>query len=85
MEYCFKPSAIRDLKKLPRSIQRRIFNKLNFYFKSTSFLKFAEPLRDKTLGDFRFRIGDYRVIFDVDFKREIAIILAIGHRRDIYK
>ena len=38
---------------------------------------------DKKLGEYRFRIGDYRVIFDT--VKESIIILSIGHRKDIYQ
>lgn len=84
MEYYFKPVALRDIKKLPKSIQKRIIEKLEFYVKPGRPLEFAEALKDKTLGEFRFRIGDYRVIFDVESKRKI-VILIIGHRKDIYR
>jgi mRNA interferase RelE/StbE len=33
----------------------------------------------------RIRIGDYRVIYDIDDKQRIITVLAIGHRRDIYR
>ena len=82
MEYTFKLSAIRDLKKFPKSIQKRIIEKLDFFICSGDPLSFAESLRDKTLGDFRFRVGDYRIVFDVE--QNLIIILAIGHRKDIY-
>ncbi len=85
MDYCLKPTALRELKKLSKPIQKRILNKLDFYLKSDDPLKFAEPLKDKTLGEFRFRIGDWRVIFDVNSKNNMIIILVIGHRKDIYR
>ena len=85
MEYYLKPSAVRDLRKLSKSLQRRIFSKLDFYTNLNNPFDFAEALKDKTFGDFRFRIGDYRVIFDFDAKREIIVILAVGHRKDIYR
>lgn len=83
MEYYLKPTAVRDIKKLPKSVQRRIFEKLDFYAASNNPLRFAEFLADNTLGGFRFRIGDYRVIFDIENRK--IVILKIGHRRDIYK
>lgn len=83
MEYYLKPSAIKSLKRLARVIQKRIFSKLDFYIKTGNPLKFAETLKDKTLGDFRFRIEEFRVIFDVE--KDKIIILKIGHRRDIHR
>ncbi len=83
MNYALKPNALRNLKKLPRSIQKRILDKLDFYVRSDNPLTFAESLRDEVLGEFRFRIGDYRVAFDlVD---NLIVVLKIGHRRDFYK
>ena len=83
MRYFLKPTALRDLKKFPKSIQKRIIGKLDFYASSPDPLDFAEIIHDKSLGCYRFRIGDYRIIFDL-IKNDI-IILVIGHRRDIYK
>lgn len=83
MRYFLKPSALRDLQRLSRPVQKRIIGKLDFYTRTDNPLVFSEPLKDKSLGDYRFRIGDYRIIFDV--AGDALIILAIGHRRGIYK
>jgi mRNA interferase RelE/StbE len=46
-------------------------------------MRFAEKLSDPILGEYRFRIGDYRVIFDI--KGSEIVILRVGHRREIYR
>ena len=46
-------------------------------------LAHAEPLKQSELGSYRFRIGDYRVVFDL--KGQEIIVLRVGHRREIYK
>jgi mRNA interferase RelE/StbE len=33
----------------------------------------------------RLRIGDYRVIYEIDDTQKIIIVLHVGHRRDIYR
>ncbi len=81
--YEFKPQALRDLKKLPKDIQQRIIGKLDFYVSQENPLFFADHLIHFEIGSYRFRIGDYRVIFDVEDER--IIILTLGHRREIYK
>jgi mRNA interferase RelE/StbE len=83
MEIIFTHSAFRQLKKLDKKIQKRIIKKLKFFASQKNPLQFAEPLRDRRFGQFRFRIGDYRVIFDVE--RGKIIILKVGHRKDIYR
>ncbi len=46
-------------------------------------LSYAVKLKDSRLGTYRFRIGDYRVIFDIE--DDEIVILRVGHRRDIYR
>ena len=36
-------------------------------------------------GEWRYRIGDYRLISDIQDDKVVILILEIGHRRDIYK
>lgn len=35
-------------------------------------------------GEWRYRIGDYRLIADIGDEKVIILVLEIGHRRDIY-
>ncbi|CAI4029947.1 hypothetical protein DNFV4_00367 [Nitrospira tepida] len=46
-------------------------------------LAHAESLKDSDLGSYRFRIGDYRIIFDLQGKK--IVVLRVGHRGEIYK
>jgi mRNA interferase RelE/StbE len=34
---------------------------------------------------YRIRVGNYRVIYEIDGKRIIIVILKIGHRREVYR
>jgi len=79
----FKKSALKEHESLPVSIQKRILEKLNFFNSQENPLKFAEKIKDRRFGDYRFRVGDYRILFDV-LDNKITI-LKVGHRRDIYK
>lgn len=83
MRLFFSQSAFRQFKKLDVNTQKRIDEKLRFYLSSPDPLQFAESTKDDKFGDWKFRIGDYRVIFDV--KDNKIFILKIGHRRDICK
>ncbi len=73
--------AQRDIKKLESDTKGRI-GKALFRF-SEEPLRFAEKLSDPILGEYRFRIGDYRVIFDIEGNE--IVVLRVGHRREIYK
>lgn len=80
--YFFTRQALREIKKLEKEIQKRIIRKLD-YFCSKDPLDFADFIIDSRLGSFRFRIGDYRVIFDKESEDSI-LILKVGHRKKIY-
>jgi len=74
--------AIRDLHKLPKSLQKRIAEKMRFYSMQPNPIKFAERLSKPAKGSFRFRIGDYRAVFDlID---GTIFILKIAKRDEVY-
>ena len=73
--------ALKDLEKFDTNTKIRIGEKL----KSLTSDPFSnsKKLSSSLIGTYRFRIGDYRVIFDID--EDKVVILRIGHRKDIYK
>ena len=73
--------AVKDIGKFDQSVKMRIGKALLRF--AADPLKYSKRLTNPTLGTFRFRIGDYRVIFDLIDDR--IIILRVGHRSDIYK
>ena len=73
--------AVRDIKKLDNTIKKRVGKTLLKYKDKP--LDFAEALKSSDLGTYRFRMGDYRVIFDIE--RNDVVVLRVGHRREIYK
>ena len=83
MKYDFKGNSIKEFSKLPRKVQLQIKQKLELYLSSLSPLDFAEHLTDFELGEYRFRIGEYRLTFDV--KRDTIYILGVKARDKSYK
>jgi mRNA interferase RelE/StbE len=77
----FTQRALRDLETIERNTQQRIALKLKEYAEEP--LMYARKLIHPKVGTYRFRIGDYRVIFDIDDAN--IVILRIGHRSSIYK
>ena len=41
-------------------------------------------LNNHPIAEYRLRIGNYRVLFDVNWEQQEIYILKIGHRRDVY-
>ena len=73
--------AIKDIDGLETNAKQRIGKTLLRYEKDP--YKHAEKLTDSKLGTYRFRIGDYRVIFDIEGNE--IVILRVGHRSEVYK
>lgn len=73
--------AARDIRKLESDARTRIGEALRRFEKAP--LVHARPLVQAGLGQYRFRIGTYRVIFDL--VGEEIVVLRVGHRRDVYR
>jgi mRNA interferase RelE/StbE len=81
MVIAFSRSAWRRWRKLPQDVQARLKQKLLRC--SADPLKYAVKLSDPRIGQYRFRIGDYRIIFDL--ADDTLYVLEVGHRREIYR
>lgn len=44
----------------------------------------GKPLTANRVGQWRYRVGDYRIIAKIEDERLIILVISIGHRRDIY-
>jgi mRNA interferase RelE/StbE len=73
--------AERDIAGLDSKTKERIGKTLLRYKEDP--LRYAEKLSDPILGTYRFRIGGYRVIFDLEGNE--IVVLRVGHRREIYR
>jgi mRNA interferase RelE/StbE len=78
----FSPAAARQLRKLDRATAARIRSA-------------TEALRDQPRppgatalqgrrGYLRIRVGDYRIIYSIDDDRLTVLLVALGHRREVY-
>ncbi|MBU0546101.1 type II toxin-antitoxin system RelE/ParE family toxin [Patescibacteria group bacterium] len=83
----YSEHSVRNLQCLEMRIADRIMGKLNFFAKEANPLRFAKKLTGFAFGAYRFRVGNYRVIFDLDKEGNIDIlyILMIKHRKDVYE
>ncbi len=73
--------AVKDIQSLDNNVRKRIGKAIIRYREDP--LKKAEKLTDFAFGTYKFRIGDYRIIFDIEDKN--IVVLRVGHRREIYK
>jgi len=77
--------SIKDLDSFPKDISERILDKTEFYCNQENPLKYAKKL--STQNTYRFRIGNYRVIFEIDKKGIVTIllVLTVKHRKEAYQ
>jgi len=73
--------AVEFLRKLDRSISKRIVQKVDEIRSDPK--RYLEPLKE--VGGYKLRVGDHRVIIDVNWNTKTIFVLLIGHRKKIYK
>ena len=78
-----KPSVHKDLRALPKSTAGRVF-------------KVIEELKNDPLPRqsiklsglehlYRIRVGDYRIIYEIDLELQEISVFYVRHRRDVYR
>lgn len=76
----FSKLAEKQLYKLETNLQIRIINALErIRIRPESYIT-------KLVGEpgYKFRVGDYRIIVDIDKGRLLILVIKIGHRKNIY-
>ena len=80
-EIVFSEKAKKQFLKLEKDNQKRILNALER-------IKIRpEAYVTKIVGDisYKFRVGYYRIIMDIDKVRLLILVIKVGHRRNIYR
>lgn len=79
----FAPSAARQLRKLDPQARRRV--------QAAVELLSTEPRPPAATqlvgggGEWRVRTGDYRIVYEIHDRELLVLVLAVGHRRDVYR
>ena len=76
----FKPRAVRDIERLPSRIQAQVLARIE---EMSDDLKGDVKRLTNFTPEFRLRVGDYRVLFEVEEKT--IVIYRIRHRREAYR
>jgi len=80
-EILFTDTSKKQFKKLEKEVQERII-------KALERIRIRPEVHVKKLvGDpsYRLRVGEYRVILDIERDKLIILVIKIGHRKNIYK
>jgi len=79
----FKRCAVKALKKIPKSDQKRIGDSIDSLSENL-----PDPATTKMKGDnpfHRIRVGDYRIIYEIQEDILLIVVLKIGHRKEVYR
>lgn len=79
-EILMMPTAKKQLKKLDRKVQGQIIKALErIRIRPEAFIT-------KLVGvpGYKLRVGEYRILLDIDRGKLLILVLKVGHRRNIY-
>lgn len=81
-ELRIKPSAVKELEKLPRKDRPKVVQKIRALA--------SEPRphgSEKLSAEEKYRVGqgDYRVVYSVDAKNRVVVVVKVGHRKEVYR
>ena len=78
----FRPAALRELRKIDKSVQPRIRGAIELLAQN------PRPPASRLLrgrDGYRLRIGDYRILYTIEDAVLTIVVITIGHRRDVYE
>lgn len=77
------PAAVRQLRKLDPSGRRRVQAAIDLLAHD------ARPPAARPLvggaGEWRARVGSYRIIYEIHDRQLLVLVVKVGHRRDVYE
>ena len=77
----YSPTAVRAIRRLDPQIQRRVRNAIEALSEDP---RRGKPLQLSLKGLRSWRTGDFRIVYRLVEDRLEVVIVAIGHRRDVY-
>ena len=78
----FRKSVAVDLRPIPNPDVRKILTVIESLSEEP-----RSPETEKLSGHYRYRIrqGNYRIVYEIDDREAIVVVVRIGHRRDVYR
>ena len=83
--YKLKERALKQLGKLDTQTQRRIFAFLDERLEGTEDPRqWGKPLKGELRGIWRYRVGDYRLLCQLQDNVMVVLVVRVDHRRSVY-
>ena len=84
-ELQYSKEALKELKKLDNSVSRVIYAWLKKNIDGCSDSRIhGKGLTANRSGQWRYRVGNYRIICKIEDDKVIVLVLTIGHRSTVY-
>lgn len=84
--YSFDERAFKELRKLGTQAQRDIISYLDERISSEADpRRFGKGLKADLAGLWLYRVGDYRILCQIRDRELLVLVVAVGHRRDVYE
>ena len=82
----YLPSVYKTLEKMDKFTKRILLEWIEKNLVGCSNPRIhGKPLSQNRAGQWRYRVGDYRIIAQIEDNKLIILVIAIGHRREVYK
>lgn len=78
----FKPSSLKELKKLPKNISLRILKSID---KLSANPRVGNVRPMVGIKSWRLKIGEYRVVYDINDNKLLVLIIRVRYRKDVYR
>jgi len=76
-----KPAALRDLRKLPQDIRRRVASRIDALARDPRPAGIERLQGEADL--YRVRVGDYHIVCQVESKALVVLVIRVRHRREV--
>ena len=83
-EFRITNEALADLGRLDRTTAQRILTRVRWFSDNFETVR-HESLGGVLSGTFKFRVGDYRVLYDIAHGPREVVIHAVQHRSQVYR
>lgn len=83
-ELAYEPSVAKWLKKADPQVARKLRDALTAVVRTGEPRSRGKSLTGPLAGLWRYRIGDYRAVCDIQDGNLVVLVIELGHRSDIY-
>jgi mRNA interferase RelE/StbE len=78
----YLPGVEKDLRRLPESVRQKVRHGIEHLAQEP---RAGKPLAGELAPFWSYRVGDYRVVYEIRQEEIVVLIVMVGHRRDIYE